>query len=451
MTMNTQEYNIAYYAAVLVATLLTAVAMYGLTIWMWDSPAELRAYDVLLHLRPAPHADNRIVIVNIDEKTTAELGPLPWSRVVHARILNAVVKSGAHLVIYDVLMNNPDSAHPGADEVFRRAMLSARTVILPMIYDPLRDSIWTPSDIRELVYLERHVLSHRIIYPTGALIYHYYYFVPPWADFITAAEDIGADISPVSESDVVRHTQLAYLTRVEYPVPSTALPRTMVMPKLMGQTAVLEGLPLTAARQWLRIPAELTEVNIGQAIRFLTDYETRTSIPIDEYGRMMINYSGPAGTYTQYSAVDLLQGRLDRNVFAGKIVLVGVTDPDSSVPIRTPYGLMSKTEVTANSIGTILNHSFIVRWPTEALATLLIVGVLLGIFVPFVPWRVLGPTSVALPLVYIIIATIILALSGHVVPVIPGAILCILAVVLAGFLRIAFYTDETIARPDEQI
>ncbi|MGB9587131.1 MAG: CHASE2 domain-containing protein [Armatimonadota bacterium] len=449
--MNTQEYSIAYYAAVLVMTLLVAVVMYGLTVWMWDSPAELRAYDMLLHLRPAPHADSRIVIVNIDEKSTAELGPLPWSRVAHARILNALRQAGAHLVIYDLLMNDPDSAHPGADEAFRRTMLSTRTVILPMTYDPLRDSIWTPSDIRKLVYLERHALTQRITYPVDALIYRYYYFVPPYADFVTAAEGVGVDVSPDGESDVVRHAQLAYLTRVEYPVPSTALPRTMVMPKLMDQTAVFEGLPLTAARQWLGISRALVQVNIGQDIRFLTDYETRTSIPIDEYGRMMINYSGSAGTYTQYSAVDLLQGRLDRNTFAGKIVLVGVTDPESSVPIRTPYGLISKAEVTANSIATILNRSFIIRRPIEALAALLITGVLLGILLPFVPWRVLGPTCVALPIVYLMVSFIVMGISGHLLPVIPGVVLCIAAVVLAGFLRLGSLTGELVAALDEQI
>lgn len=449
--MNTQEYNIAYYAAVLVMTLLVAVIMYGLTIWMWDSPAELRAYDMLLHLRPAPHADSRIVIVNIDEKSTAELGSLPWSRVVHARILNALRRAGAHLVIYDILMNDPDSAHPGADEAFRRAMLSERTVILPMIYDPLRDSIWTPSDIRQLVYLERHALTQRITYPVDALIYRYYYFVPPYADFTTAAEGVGVDVSPDSESDVVRQAQLAYLTRVEYPIPSTALPRTMVMPKLMDQTAVLEGLPLTAARQWLGISRALVQVNIGQDIRFLTDYETRTSIPVDKYGRMMINYSGPSGTYPQYSAVDLLEGRVGRNVLAGKIVVVGITDPNSSIPIRTPYGLMSKAEVTANSIATILNGSFIVRRPMEALAALLITGVLLGILLPFVPWRVLGPTCVALPLVYLIIAIIVMGISGHVLPLIPGIVLCIAAVVLAGFLRLGSFTGELVAGLDDRI
>lgn len=449
--MNTQEYNIAYYAAVLVMTLLVAVVMYGLTIWMWDSPAELRAYDMLLHLRPAPHADSRIVIVNIDEKSTAELGSLPWSRVVHARILNALRRAGAHLVIYDLLMNDPDTGHPGADDIFRRAMLSAKTVILPMVYDPLRDAIWTPSDIRQLVYLERHALTQRITYPVDARIYRYYYFVPPWADFITAAEGVGVDVSPDGESDVVRQAQLAYLTRVEYPIPSTALPRTMVMPKLMDQTAVLEGLPLTAARQWLRIPMELTQVNIGQDIEFLTDYETRTSVPVDEYGRMMINYSGPGGTYPQYSAVDLLEGRVGRNVLAGKIVVVGITDPDSSIPIRTPYGLMSKAEVTANSIATILNRSFIIRRPIEALAALLITGVLLGILLPFVPWRVLGPTCVALPLVYLIIAIIVMGISGHVLPVIPGIVLCIVAVVLAGFLRLGSFTGELVAARDERI
>jgi adenylate cyclase len=441
MMANGVGYSIAYYIAVFITVLLIAVLMYGLTIFAWDSPVELRMLDVMLRLRPAPPPNAQIVVLAIDEKTTVELGALPWSRAVHARILNALRQAGAGLIVYDVLMDSPDSTHPGADSIFWRAMVSKKDVYLPMIYDPLRGDSWSVSDIRRLIYLERHVLTQRIMYPTGALIYHYYYFVPPWADFTSSAAGVGVNVLS-SDSKIVREAQLAYLTRVEYPVPSSLLPRTMVVPKLIDQIVVVQGLPLIVARRWLAVSKEDTEVVIGRSIRFLSEYGAQRSIPIDEYGRMIINYSGPANTYQHFSAVDLLEGRVSRSMLANKIVIVGVTDPNASSMVSTPYGPMSPPEVTANSIGTILNGSFIVRRREDALLALLVTGVLLSMLLPFVPPRAMGPTSLAVPVTYLIIGLIVLAISGHVVPLIPGIVLCILAVVFTGFVQLAFLSSE---------
>ena len=49
----------------------------------------------------------------------------------------------------------------------------------------------------------------------------------------------------------------------------------------------------------------------------------RAIVPLDNEGRMIINYSGPFGTFPYYSFFDVINGKIDANAFKNKIVLVG--------------------------------------------------------------------------------------------------------------------------------
>ena len=48
-------------------------------------------------------------------------------------------------------------------------------------------------------------------------------------------------------------------------------------------------------------------------------------IPVDESGRLLINYLGPAKTFPHYSIADIIHGRLSPDLFRDKIVIVGAT------------------------------------------------------------------------------------------------------------------------------
>jgi len=97
-----------------------------------------------------------------------------------------------------------------------------------------------------------------------------------------------------------------------------------------------------------------------------------TQVPAN---RAWIDYAGPPGTFRAYSMENVLEGRVPPTVFAGKIVLVGVSAPiakdvfitsASSVP-------MSGVEVQANAIETAL-RGFPLRSASLAISLLLIVA-----------------------------------------------------------------------------
>jgi adenylate cyclase len=99
-----------------------------------------------------------------------------------------------------------------------------------------------------------------------------------------------------------------------------------------------------------------------------------------------IDYAGPPKTYPTYSLVDVLKGRVPASALAGKLVVVGSSDPIEKDVFPTPASSvqMPGAEIHANGIATIL-EGFPLRSVPAALDTLLIV--LLGMAPPLLSLR----------------------------------------------------------------
>ena len=91
------------------------------------------AYDAALRAIPRA-ADPRILIVAIDDRSLAELGGWPWSRRLHAALLDRLTAAGAKSVAYDVLFVEP-SVEPGADADLARALSGSGRVCLPVLIE----------------------------------------------------------------------------------------------------------------------------------------------------------------------------------------------------------------------------------------------------------------------------------------------------------------------------
>ena len=92
------------------ARLLTALGAAAAVILLVLSGISWRAdtalYDLLVK-RGAQTADERILVVAIDEKSLAELGRWPWSRRIHAQLVDALAAAGAEVVALDILLSEP--------------------------------------------------------------------------------------------------------------------------------------------------------------------------------------------------------------------------------------------------------------------------------------------------------------------------------------------------------
>ena len=121
----------------------------GLIVWLATTNARLsvfdnRFYDVASRL-VTPAADDRILIVEIDDASLRATGRWPWPRSEHARLLETLARYRPAAVAYDVLFL--DEAED--DPALARALQSVRPVFLPAVIE--RDatgrivSRWLPS------------------------------------------------------------------------------------------------------------------------------------------------------------------------------------------------------------------------------------------------------------------------------------------------------------------
>ena len=113
---------------------------------------------------------------------------------------------------------------------------------------------------------------------------------------------------------------------------------------------VLDHLALQLARQAAQPPASLPASRDVQ-----TDAEGWT-----RQANIRLNFAGPAGTFRHVPALDVLNGRVAADAFAGKLVLIGATASGVSDIFATPTSrTMSGVEVLANATQTVLDGSAI--------------------------------------------------------------------------------------------
>jgi adenylate cyclase len=95
------------------AILIAAVAA------RYPDPEELRrlrdsTFDIFQRLKPREYAaDLPVRIVDIDEKSLAELGQWPWPRTLIAKLLDKLAEKGAAVVAFDILFSEPDRTSLG--------------------------------------------------------------------------------------------------------------------------------------------------------------------------------------------------------------------------------------------------------------------------------------------------------------------------------------------------
>ena len=86
-------------------------------------------YDFLLKATPTT-TKQHTVIIGIDDKSINEIGRWPWSRDVHATLLNTLSTSQAHAIGFDLLFAEPDKIHPERDKHFASTIKDNKSVVL---------------------------------------------------------------------------------------------------------------------------------------------------------------------------------------------------------------------------------------------------------------------------------------------------------------------------------
>jgi adenylate cyclase len=159
--------------------------------------------------------------------------------------------------------------------------------------------------------------------------------------------------------------------------PPLRIPAGVRDPRRIGATLGSVGVPTDSdgeIRQIYYQPVDI--IAFDAAVAGMALHVDPNEFPGDSF---WIDFAGPPGTVPTYSFSDVLLGHVPAKAFAGKVVIVGYTDPVLQDIFKTPVSdsWMSGPEVHVNAVDTILDRFPLKPAPDWVNVALLIVAVVL--------------------------------------------------------------------------
>lgn len=413
-------------------------------------------YDSQVRMSASGRADDRIIILDIDERSLGSpaLGRWPWSRDKLATILDTLFDDyGVRIVAFDVVFAEPDNSSGLA------TLKNLATTSLKSSVDFQRTLTQISSD---LDYDQRFADALR-----GRPVILGYYFnsasgtptsgelpfptlleedfkgvnatMPGWGGFgsnlskFVSVAALSGHFNPIVDSDgLVRRVPLLVKYEKDY-YESLAL----------AIARLNDGLKSVRSAGELRLPpigvsprAAENELSDGRPPTLDTITIGTRRIPTDSAANVLIPYRGGPKTFKYISLVDVLEGREPKESIEGKIAIVGTTAPGLVDLRATPMsGIYPGVEVHANLVSALIAEdpsAVLKALPADQklyeLATLLVLGIFVAVFMPM-----LSPVASAVMTVMGIMGVMGVAywlwLSGTVFPI-ASVLLLLLALYL---------------------
>lgn len=349
------------------------------------------SYDLRLQATMPNTLEQRVVILDIDEKSLQEQGHWPWPRNKLAHLVDLLFDHYKIDVLgFDMLFAEPDESSGlksleqlGRSELRGDANFNAALdKIKPQLnYDQLFADSLKNRRVVLGYYFRQDAHSRSSIGVLPAPVLRPGSFDPHGVGAVVA-KAFAANLPELQGSaSAGGFFDLSGLTGVDGVVRRMALLQ-------MYQGALYETLGLAVARLALREPdVELGYTGANQsaiALEFLRLGQRR--LPVDEDVAALIPFRGSQGSFVYIPASDVLQGLVPAASLMGAIVLVGTTAPGlkdlRTAPMQESY---AGVEMHANLITGILDNNIKQR-PAYTIglefSLLLLVGLLLAFALP---------------------------------------------------------------------
>jgi adenylate cyclase len=350
-------------------------------------------------------ASDSVVVVAIDSHSIEEVGALPWPRTMYARLVGAVEACGPRALAMDFLFPRRDDA-AGNDSL---AAAFERTSNLVL---PFRAEAITMEEQAQAPVVPRNIFDQRFLMLTNKskLADDFFYSVVSFSEadtLFTRYARRGGFLNVSNSATSQKLREVIHVVRAgnEY-YPSFALAAVAQYLGAKPDEFVLDGAPA---------------VNVAGRRLPLTGYAATA----------YVNFRSKTKPVRMISAADLIAGKVDKSLLAGKLVFIGVTDPMAVAdffitPVRTQY---PGVEVWANAALDILEGSWVV-WGGGA-------------------WALL---SWALVLLMFPGLALLIPGSNKIAAIASGAGLLVLSVVLSVVLVqvLSFVIDQRLAPPREK-
>ncbi|HZE21354.1 MAG TPA: CHASE2 domain-containing protein, partial [Desulfobaccales bacterium] len=371
---------------------------------------ELKLYDLKFRFRGSREAGKQVAIVAIDDDSVKAVGRWPWSREDMARLLSAIKKAGPRVIALDIIFaEREQTASYQAINNLRQEL--GRRKVSPKLLEIL-DVEGKKADVdRQLAAV--------INRDSPTILGYYFRDLSGRTGGVKAEKLMGSHFLQATTYNIVRlrdtkpsQVRLVSAAGVEQNIPVITkasrgdgyfnmIPDPDGAVRWFPMTVMYDGeffapLSLVALSRFEGdAPLAITLSRWGvDSVRVGSQ-----SVPVDRYGRMLINYLGPGGIIPTYSATAVLNGTLPPGALKDKIVLVGATAVGIYDLRVTPFsGNFPGVEVQATIMDNLLRGNFI-RTPPFGLAIMLLILIGLAIMLG----RVLPRLSAAWALIFTLV------------------------------------------------
>ena len=375
--------------AAAVTAVITALGAAGLTVGAFAG-FERRASDSLF---PSARRDPQVVVVGMDSKSLAALGPLPWPRSVHATLARQFRAAGVRAGVWDIVF----AGNREGDADFASALAALRAAVIA-------EAIQTkPSrgDDTLLDVTKADPPTSTLLDGTGVAVAH-------------------AQVKPDPTDGVVRS-----------------------LPVVVDQDGTLvPSLSLAAFRALRgdRGPLTIRPDGVQAGGRF---------VPTEGRHKLRLNWAPGLDTgdnkRTVISAIDVVNGTIDPARLKDKVVFVGATEPtlgDNQLAPIDKSGGIPGVMIHANALNTMLTASYLE--PASDTATILwiaLVVALVALAVLFLPVWLSSITAFLIAIGYLVLAFVRFD-AGQILNVVYVFAAIVLGFVAALTLRYATETRQ---------
>jgi len=377
LQLKTKTKKIGVYVISLLLIMISTSALYIFFPQSLES-IDNRFRDYMFILRGEIPQNDKVVIVDIDEKSLKQIGQWPWSRDVLSTLLENLTQAGVAIIGFDIVFAEEDrtSPHkilnkyhitqkniPNYDEQFAQTVANTPTILGYQFQLNDTDFIEEKSPQIPAIFVEKNRSFEQdyVITGKGTILN-----IPLVQDNSYSS---GFFNNVPDESGIIRSVPLV----IRY--------NEQLYPSLAFEL-------LRAALDVKKVVVNYNDLGVQDVT--LGDI----TIPTDRYGRIIVNYRGKEKTFKYVSAADIVNNTFNPADIEGKVVLIGTSAAGLFDLRATPFeSVFPGVEVHANVIDNILQGDFLYKpsWADGAnivhilVLTLLVFLVIINLNIYFIP------------------------------------------------------------------